>query len=115
MKAPTEEARTEKLKVTHGVMQKLEEAFSKCSNGKAFFGGGSIGYIDLALGCFLPWFDALRKMFGSEIIDAGKFPRLTAWAEQFWEVAEVKEVMPDSDKAMAYAKKLLAYFATAAK
>uniref|UniRef100_A0A0A8Z8E7 GST C-terminal domain-containing protein n=1 Tax=Arundo donax TaxID=35708 RepID=A0A0A8Z8E7_ARUDO len=102
MKAPTEDARAEKLKETHAVIQHLEQAFAECSNENAFFGGDSVGYIDLALGCFLPWFGALRKMFGVEIIDAGNSPRL----DRFWEVAVAKGVLPKPEKAVEYTKKL---------
>lgn len=31
----------------------LEEAFVKCSKGKDFFGGESIGYVNIALGLFI--------------------------------------------------------------
>ncbi|TVU14267.1 hypothetical protein EJB05_37726, partial [Eragrostis curvula] len=114
MKAPTEEVRAEKLKETHAVIQHLEEVFFKCSNGKAFFGGDSVGYVDLALGCFLPWFGALRKLFGVEIIDAAKNPHLTAWAERFRKTEVVKVVLPEPDKAVECHKKLQVKWATAA-
>ncbi|OEL29752.1 putative glutathione S-transferase GSTU6, partial [Dichanthelium oligosanthes] len=113
MKAATEEVRGEKLKETHAAVQNLEKAFSESANGKAaFFGGDSIGYLDLALGCFLPWFGALRVMFGVEVIDAANAPLLAAWAERFGETAVAKEVLPEPDKALAYATKLKAYWAS---
>ncbi|CAN6288715.1 unnamed protein product [Urochloa humidicola] len=112
MRATTEEDRGEKLKETYAALQNLEKAFSESGNGKAFFGGDSIGYLDLALGCFLPWFGALRTMFGVEVISAANAPLLAAWAEQFQETAVAKEVLPEPEKAVAYAKKLQAYRAS---
>ncbi|KAL6643302.1 hypothetical protein ACP70R_021483 [Stipagrostis hirtigluma subsp. patula] len=113
MKATTEEARAEKAKETFAAVEQLEKAFAECSDGKSFFGGDSVGYVDLALGCLLPWFGAVREMFGLEIIDAAKTPLLAAWAERFGETAAAKEVLPEPDKA-EYAKKLQAHWTAAA-
>ncbi|CAD6266438.1 unnamed protein product [Miscanthus lutarioriparius] len=121
MKAATEEARAEKVRETHAAVLNLEKAFAEISssssngggNGAAFFGGDSVGYLDLALGCSLPWFGALRAMFGVEVIDAARAPLLAAWAERFGETAVAKEVLPEPDEAVAYAKKIQAYRASA--
>lgn len=61
----------------------LEEAFVKCSKGKDFFGGDSIGYIDIALGCFLGWIRAMEMMLGVNLIYEAKTPSLARWAERF--------------------------------
>nr|ACG42621.1 glutathione S-transferase GSTU6 [Zea mays] len=118
MKAATEEARAEKLRETHAAVLNLEKAFAEISSsssndGAAFFGGDSVGYLDLALGCSLPWFGALRAMLGVEIIDAAQAPLLVAWAERFGETPVAKEVLPQPDEAVAYAKKIQAYWASA--
>ncbi|XP_066326314.1 probable glutathione S-transferase GSTU6 [Miscanthus floridulus] len=119
MKAATEDERTEKVRETHAAVLKLEKAFAEISssgNGAApFFGGDSVGYLDLALGCSLPWFGALRAMFGVEVIDAARAPLLAAWAERFAETAVAMEVLPEPDQAVAYAKKIQAYRAASAK
>ena len=123
MKAATEEERAEKVKETHAAVLNLEKAFAEItsSNGgrndgaaAGFFGGDSVGYLDLALGCSLPWFGALRAMFGVEVIDVAQAPLLAAWAERFAETAVAKEVLPEPDQAVAYAKKIQAYWASAA-
>lgn len=110
LRAATEEQRAEKIKETLAAIVILEEAFAKCSNGKAFFAGDSIGYLDLAVGSNLFWLEALRKISGVAFIDAGKTPLLAAWAERFGETEEAKALVPEADKAVEYAKKLQAWF-----
>jgi glutathione S-transferase len=119
-KAATEEERAEKVRETHAAVLNLEKAFAEISSSNngaaAFFGGDSVGYVDLALGCSLPWFGALRAMFGVEVIDAAQAPLLAAWAERFAETAVAKELLLEPDEAVAYhAKKIqaLAYRASA--
>ncbi|KAK1665363.1 hypothetical protein QYE76_053522 [Lolium multiflorum] len=95
LRAATEEERDEKLAATLAVVAPMEEAFAACSDGKAFFSGGdSVGYLDLALGCQLFWLEALRSMFGVKVIDAGRTPRLAAWADRFLETKAAKAVAP---------------------
>ncbi|KAG1354624.1 Glutathione S-transferase U17 [Cocos nucifera] len=53
-------------------VQLLEDAFKKCSKEKSFFGGETIGYIDIAFGSCLAWLKAIEKMFGIKIIDGEK-------------------------------------------
>ncbi|KAM0918472.1 hypothetical protein ACQ4PT_008991 [Festuca glaucescens] len=110
MKAATEEEKAEKVSQTLAVLLHLEEAFAKCSNGKAFFGGDSVGYLDLALGCNLFWFETLREMFDVELIDEGRTPLLASWAQRFGEAAAVKDLVPNVDKAVEHAKKMRRVF-----
>ena len=93
----------------------MEVAFAKCSEGKAFFGGDSIGYLDIVLGSCLFWFEALRMMHGVEIIDSCRTPVLAAWAERFGESAEAKGVVPGAHEAVKYANKHAAAAAAATK
>ncbi|KQJ97560.1 hypothetical protein BRADI_3g31860v3 [Brachypodium distachyon] len=112
MWAATEEERTEKVDETLAAIGRLEEAFGECSNGKAFFAGDSVGYLDLVLGSQLLWFGVLRKMFGVVVIDddaGSKTPLLASWAKQFVETDMAKEVVPDVDTAVEYLKKLQAH------
>jgi glutathione S-transferase len=113
LKAVTEEEKAEKVSQTLAVLARLEEAFAKCSNGKDFFGGDSVGYLDLALGCHLFWFETLREMFDVALIDEGRTPLLVSWARRFGEAAAVKEVVPTVDQAVEHANKIRAYSAAA--
>ncbi|CAN6288961.1 unnamed protein product [Urochloa humidicola] len=100
--AKTEDERTEKVNEARAAIRQMEEAFAKLSEGKAFFGGDSIGYLDIVLGSCLFWFEAFRRTFGVEIISSDEAPLLAAWAERFGETAEAKKVVPEVDHAVQY-------------
>ncbi|OEL24686.1 putative glutathione S-transferase GSTU6 [Dichanthelium oligosanthes] len=116
LRATTEEERAEKVKETFAAIEHLEEAFAECSKGKAaFFGGDSIGYLDLALGSCLYWFEGLHRIFGVQIIDADRTPLLAAWAARFGDTSVVKEVAAEVDKTVEYFNQRQADIAAAAK
>ncbi|KAF5176834.1 Glutathione s-transferase [Thalictrum thalictroides] len=92
----------------------LEEAFEKLSKGKGFFGGDSIGYLDIALGSCLAWLRVTEKFSGTSIIDETKLPNLYAWSERFCSDPAVKELMPDTEKLFEFAKMLFAKKSAAA-
>jgi glutathione S-transferase len=98
---------------TLAVVEQLEAALAQCSNGKPFFAGDSIGFLDLVVGCNLLWFEALRRLFGVTFVAAGKTPLLAAWAERFGGTEAAREVVPDADKAVEFAKKLMASLCSA--
>ncbi|KAL1550963.1 glutathione transferase [Salvia divinorum] len=54
----------------------LEEAFINCSKGKAFFGGDSIGYLDIALGSFVGYIRVTEMMNETKLLDETKTPSL---------------------------------------
>lgn len=76
----------------------LDEAFTKCSKGNSFFGGEKIGYLDIALGGFLPWIQVTNKRCNIKLIDESKTPNLFTWAQHFCAHAAVKDILPDPDK-----------------
>ncbi|KAF5185611.1 Glutathione s-transferase u17 [Thalictrum thalictroides] len=86
----------------------LEEAFEKLSKGKGFFGGDTIGYLDIALGSCLGWIRVTEKFSGTSIIDETKLPNIYAWSERFCSDPAVKELMPDTEKLFEFANMLFA-------
>lgn len=93
--------------VTEGLAL-LEEAFGKCSKGKAFFGGDRIGLLDIAFGSFLGWLKVTEKVNGVKLLDEAKTPGLVKWAERFCADAAVKSVMPETEKLLEFSKVLAA-------
>ncbi|KAJ4822357.1 hypothetical protein Tsubulata_044864, partial [Turnera subulata] len=86
----------------------LEEAFKKCSKGKSFFGGDQIGYLDIALGGILGWMRVVERFDGVELFNDAKTPALLKWSQTFSSHPAVKDVMPDTDNLVDYAKDFVA-------
>jgi len=85
----------------------LEGALAQCSKGKPFFGGDSVGYVDVALGGLQVWVRATEALFGGlgvnvKFLDAGRTPLLAAWAERFVALDAAKAVLPDYGRLMKY-------------
>ncbi|XP_031488513.1 glutathione S-transferase U17-like [Nymphaea colorata] len=87
-------------------LEQLEDAFRKCCKGGAFFGGETIGFLDLALGSFLGWLRVLEGDTGTKLLEKSKFPKLEAWSAAFCEAEPVKEVIPEAEKLAEFAKVL---------
>ncbi|XP_008780075.2 glutathione S-transferase U17-like [Phoenix dactylifera] len=100
-KADDEETAEAREQVIAG-LQLLEEAFEKCSKGKDFFGGESVGYLDIAFGCYWGWLKAGEKMAGIKLLDEEKTPLLMGWAERFCSADAVKELMPEVDQLVEF-------------
>ncbi|KAI7994995.1 Glutathione S-transferase U17 [Camellia lanceoleosa] len=100
-----------KLAATERVVEGLvllEEAFVKCSKGKAFFGGDSIGYLDIALGCFARWLRFAEKTHDLKLLDETKTPNLVGWADRFLSNEAVKDVVPKIEQMTEIIKMLKA-------
>jgi glutathione S-transferase len=83
-------------------LEHLEEAFVKCSQGKHYFGGDRIGFLDLVFGSHLGWFRAVEKISGIKLLEEDKYPEITAWADRFCTHHAVKDVMPETDKLVEF-------------
>ncbi|PIA62422.1 hypothetical protein AQUCO_00200439v1 [Aquilegia coerulea] len=82
----------------------LEEAFEKISKGKGFFGGETIGYLDITLGSFLGFLRVAETLSGMNYIDETKTPNLHGWAKRFCSDPSVKDLMPETKKLLEFAK-----------
>ncbi|KAL3501311.1 hypothetical protein ACH5RR_035760 [Cinchona calisaya] len=92
----------------------LEGVFVKSSNGKAFFGGEAIGYLDIVLGSFLCWVKAAEIMAQVKLLDETKTPALVDWAERFISHEAIKGVMLEPEELVIVAKTKHAAAAAAA-
>ncbi|KAM3206457.1 hypothetical protein ACQJBY_061894 [Aegilops geniculata] len=106
LKTAKQEERAGKVEETLSGLQHLEAALTECSKGEVeapFFGGGSIGFLDIALGCYLPWFEAAGRLAGlGPLIDPARTPKLAAWAERFSVAEPIKALLPGVDKLEEY-------------
>lgn len=104
IKGKTDEEKAEGTKQLFAAAETLEGALRECSKGKPFFGGDSVGYVDVALGGFVAWVHTRDRLSGLKHFDADKTPLLAAWLERFGALEETKAVMPDVEKLVELSK-----------
>ncbi|KAJ3676558.1 hypothetical protein LUZ60_003970 [Juncus effusus] len=84
------------------IERELREGFFK---GRKFFGGDSIGLLDIVLGCGSYWLAVFEEvMTGVKLVDADSFPLFHTWLREFESRDEVKETIPAVDKLLDYAR-----------
>jgi len=110
----TAEEKAEGLKETFAAVETLEGAFGEISKGKPFFGGDSVGYLDIALGALVAWMHTAEARHGIRLFDASRSPLLEKWVERFGKLDEVVAVLPDIDRLVEHAKVREAEVAAAA-
>uniref|UniRef100_A0A0D9XLT0 glutathione transferase n=1 Tax=Leersia perrieri TaxID=77586 RepID=A0A0D9XLT0_9ORYZ len=106
-RAKTVEERDEHMSRTLAAVDVLEGGLKECSKGKAFFGGDSVGYVDVVLGALVSWVHANDVITGTKLFDAANTPLLAAWLERFGELEAAKVVLQDVDRVVEYTKKFL--------
>ncbi|KAG5061969.1 hypothetical protein JHK85_003152 [Glycine max] len=95
-------------------LERMEEVFNKCSEGKTYFGGDTIGIVDIVFGSLWSWMRVIEEMNGRKVFDEAKNPSLAKWAETFSADAAVKGVLPETHKLVEYAESLKKRWAAAA-
>jgi glutathione S-transferase len=84
------------------IERELREGYFK---GRKFFGGDSIGLLDIVLGCGSYWLAVFEEVMGGvKLVDPQAFPLFHAWLRDFEAIDEVKETIPAVDKLLEYAK-----------
>ncbi|XP_078154212.1 putative glutathione S-transferase GSTU6 isoform X2 [Carex rostrata] len=102
LKAATEETKAEKIADTIAALELLEEAFKKCFAGKNFFGGDSIGFVDVTFGSQLAWIKTVEKISGAKLFDKTKVPLLVEWEKRFLAADFVKSALPSVEMIEEY-------------
>uniref|UniRef100_A0A5B7CD02 glutathione transferase n=1 Tax=Davidia involucrata TaxID=16924 RepID=A0A5B7CD02_DAVIN len=88
--------------------QAMEEA---CENlkilenelkGKKFFGGETIGLVDIVANFIGFWVGVIQEASGVELVTQNKFPILCKWMDEFVNCKVIKENLPPRDKLVAF-------------
>ncbi|KAK9116929.1 hypothetical protein Sjap_015876 [Stephania japonica] len=106
LKAQSEEAKIEPLGQMKAGLELFEKALKDCGKGEAFYGGERIGFVDIVFGSNLGWVRAVESMGQVKLLDEERTPGLVGWAERFCSHEAVKDVMPETEKLIEFAKKV---------
>ncbi|KAJ7953727.1 Glutathione S-transferase family protein [Quillaja saponaria] len=101
-----QESKKQYIKQLEEVVVNMEDTYLNISEGKDFFGGDRIGYLDIAFGCFLGWMSVVEELIGLKLIEEAKSPALAKWAERFAADAAVEGLIPETDKLLELSKVL---------
>nr|CAB3449238.1 unnamed protein product [Digitaria exilis] len=72
-------------------------------DGKRFFGGESLGLVDIAASALAFWLDAMEEAFGVGLMGSDdEFPALRRWVKEYTSHEAVKKCTPDAQKLIAY-------------
>ncbi|KAK7350087.1 hypothetical protein VNO77_08190 [Canavalia gladiata] len=71
---------------------------------KRFFGGETIGMVDIAANFIGYWVAILQEIAGLELLTIHKFPKLYKWSEEFVNHPVIKEGLPPRDELFAFFK-----------
>jgi glutathione S-transferase len=107
-RAKTDEERDEAMRQLFCAAGALEGGLRECSKGKDFFGGDSVGYVDIVVGSLVPWTKATSVLAGAELVDAAKMPLLTAWMDRFSQLDAAKAVLQDVGSLVEHGRMLMA-------
>ncbi|XP_057982043.1 glutathione S-transferase U8-like [Malania oleifera] len=88
------------LEEAHGYLEILENELKD----KRFFGGESIGFVDITAIVIGYWMGAIEETHTVKMLTNEKHPNLCKWSEEF--VGVVKEYLPPRDKLVAFFKTL---------
>ncbi|KAH7839800.1 hypothetical protein Vadar_009061 [Vaccinium darrowii] len=77
--------------------------------GKMFFGGGKIGFLDFAVGWIPLWLGAMEQVGEMKLLDAEKFPSLHEWSQNFIQIPLIKEALPPRQKVVANLTAFVSY------
>lgn len=72
--------------------------------GKPFFGGEGIGFLDIAIGWLGIWARLVEEIAEVTLIDDDYMPLLSKWFKDFLELPTIKEALPPRDKLLVHNK-----------
>ncbi|PWZ31039.1 putative glutathione S-transferase [Zea mays] len=70
--------------------------------GKRFFGGDTLGYVDIAAGVLGPWLSMVEEVTGVAVLDEDEYPALRRWSEEYNSYEALRQCVPDRDQLVAF-------------
>ncbi|XP_052188521.1 glutathione transferase GST 23-like [Diospyros lotus] len=104
----TEETKEQAGREVAQVLRTLEE--QALGDGK-FFGGDSLGFVDISYGWLAYWFEVMEDVIGIKVLEPSTFPGLWAWTQNFKDVPVIKDNLPDRQQLSSHFKRLRVMFA----
>lgn len=92
--------REEAIEEACGYLKVLENEVK----GKRFFGGDTIGLVDIVATFIAHWVMILQEAVGIEVITIDKFPALCKWVEELVNSHVIKDNLPHKPRLHAYYK-----------
>lgn len=89
--------------------QEKLQLLEKQIEGKMFFGGERIGYLDLAVGWICLWLPAMEQVGGMNVLDSIMFPSLCEWIQNFVQIPAIHECLPPKENAVNHFQSGLNY------
>ncbi|CAL5416470.1 unnamed protein product [Camellia sinensis] len=88
----------EKERALKASIEAIEKIETELKGKTQFFGGESIGYLDLALGWISYWLPVWEEVGSMKIVDQIQFPNTTAWMNNFVNHPVIKNKLPPRDR-----------------
>ncbi|KAK4280730.1 hypothetical protein QN277_012311 [Acacia crassicarpa] len=70
--------------------------------GKRYFGGEEIGYLDIVAGGIPYWLNVLEQVGDMELLTPQRFPHLHQWSLNLMQTSPVKDCLPPRDSVVNY-------------
>ncbi|KAF5941807.1 hypothetical protein HYC85_019449 [Camellia sinensis] len=97
-------------KATKQVLEVLKTIEEQGLGDKKFFGGNTLGLVDLSFGWLVQWFEVMEEVIlgtsNPTLLDPTTLPRLYAWVQNLKGVPVIKENLPNREKLSARLKRV---------